>query len=510
MRSALDQNFDMAMGDKDFVGTLHLFLLRYVYRPFAASVMASEGSPTVRMSRSTVTVGGQWAYNIDDFNLLPEGDVSFTGTPKEKYQKKTAVAELYGHEALAAKMEEASRGVSNSSDAMYWALKALEDSPDAAASIAARFDELIVDEAQDTSLMQVRCLVEIVRSGKLRSLFLVGDFDQSIYGFQGASVETLKQLVAAANLQEVRLTENYRSSQAICNVVTRLRSREQPDTARGPSADFAMKPGIIYYDPADIRSLPGWFEEHLNAAGLDKSDSAVVVRGNDLLVQMQGAGRVSYKRNTLFSALLELVNNGENGLSSRSLRGFEEQFESYLKDVSSVSLRREDVRLLVMRLLEDLWANEGGTVAEWTKRAADSIQNSMELIESDFEFTAAALGASKELAQRPMRDLLTAVDDTSIELSTVHGVKGRTLDGVLIVADHDEPGWRTPEWSNWIDFFKRRRSESEVQELNDEEFRILYVAMTRASRCCILALPSKARSAAVDKMFSACGFAIHP
>ncbi len=99
-----------------------------------------------------------------------------------------------------------------------------------------RIDHILVDEAQDTNLMQwevIRALAEEFFAGKgqreaFRSLFVVGDFKQSIFSFQGADpkvyADKKDDFVALCDGQperwkELPLSVNFRSSPAILSVV---------------------------------------------------------------------------------------------------------------------------------------------------------------------------------------------------------------------------------------------------------------------------------------------------
>lgn len=75
-----------------------------------------------------------------------------------------------------------------------------------------RFDHLLVDEFQDCSPVQYR----LVLAWSRKSLFVIGDPDQSIYGFRGASGDCFAQLAAdRPGLGQYRLTVNYRSTPEI-------------------------------------------------------------------------------------------------------------------------------------------------------------------------------------------------------------------------------------------------------------------------------------------------------
>lgn len=86
---------------------------------------------------------------------------------------------------------------------------------------AARFDHVLVDEYQDTNDIQyniVRALAETHRN-----LCVVGDDDQSIYGFRGSDVRHILNFSKDwTGAKTVRLESNYRSTEAILEVSNRL------------------------------------------------------------------------------------------------------------------------------------------------------------------------------------------------------------------------------------------------------------------------------------------------
>jgi len=84
-----------------------------------------------------------------------------------------------------------------------------------------RFRHVLVDEFQDTNTIQYAWIRLL--TGKQSRLFAVGDDDQSIYGWRGAKVENIQQIIHDfADVETVRLEQNYRSTGNILTAANAL------------------------------------------------------------------------------------------------------------------------------------------------------------------------------------------------------------------------------------------------------------------------------------------------
>lgn len=154
--------------------------------------------------------------------------------------------------------------------------------PDIAHLIRGRFSHVLVDEYQDTNPLQDEWLKLLCCEH--RNLTVVGDDDQSIYGWRGANIEHI--LSFERNWQPVevhRLEDNYRSYGAIlklANAVIQQNSHRHEKTLRA-AREMGEKPIILPCndDSDEARRIAAWFKQH-HLEGVSWSEMAVLYRSN--------------------------------------------------------------------------------------------------------------------------------------------------------------------------------------------------------------------------------------
>ncbi len=107
-------------------------------------------------------------------------------------------------------------------DLLVQAVHLFREHPDVRDKWRAKFRHMLVDEFQDTNSLQLE-LVKHLAAGDPPNVCVVGDDDQSIYGWRGAEVSNILEFETHfRNPEIIRLEQNYRSTNAILGAANRL------------------------------------------------------------------------------------------------------------------------------------------------------------------------------------------------------------------------------------------------------------------------------------------------
>jgi DNA helicase-2/ATP-dependent DNA helicase PcrA len=399
---------------------------------------------------------------------------------------------------------------------LYW--HAMMQDAELAAEIGARFDHVLVDEYQDTNVLQAEILQRLKPSGE--GVTVVGDDAQAIYSFRAATIENIRGFQKQFDSSIVPLEENYRSTQPILDaanaligknlyskkklgtkpryvtvaddegqahyVVTRvLEARERGVLLRNQAVLFRAS---HHSDMLELelvrRNIP-----YVKYGGLKFLEAAHV---KDLLAVLRW---VDNPRNRVaaFRALQLLPGVGPAG-AARVFTRFEAEGFSWR------SLRTSSAEMdeLMLALADAPWPGQVQRVREWyqphLERIHDAAQvragdlSQIERISQNFEDRQTFLAemaldppsATSDLSGEPY------LDEDYLVLSTVHSAKGQEWEAVHILNVAD---------GNFPSEFSTGRP-----ELIEEERRLLYVAMTRAKSELHLIAPLKYYIAAQSRM----------
>jgi len=138
---------------------------------------------------------GEEALDATSLAAAPEPEIGALANCFAKYQEL-----LHEHNSL------------DFSGIQYEALQLLEKRPEVLGQLRDKLTHLMVDEYQDTNTIQERIL--LLLAGERRNLCVVGDDDQGLYRFRGATIRNILEFPALfddGQCKQVKLTVNYRS-----------------------------------------------------------------------------------------------------------------------------------------------------------------------------------------------------------------------------------------------------------------------------------------------------------
>ncbi|MBP3480131.1 MAG: UvrD-helicase domain-containing protein [Clostridia bacterium] len=393
-----------------------------------------------------------------------------------------------------------------------------------------KFKYIMVDEYQDTNPLQFR-LIELLQTVH-GNLCVVGDDDQSIYKFRGATIENILSFEKKfKNAEVIRLEQNYRSTGNILNAANNVISNNRE--RKGKTLWTAAGDGEpIYENRLDDEYQESLFIadtvlDSVAAQGMHYGDFAVLYRTNaqsNAIEQTLVKGGVPYKiiggmrfyeRKEIkdILAYMYLVHNTNDDLrltriinepkrkigqaTLDTLRTLAAQNSASVFDIAKASdsfpeLARSTARLAeftelidglisvkdslpLSELIKDISVRSGYIAmleAENTEEARDRINNIAELVSTAAVFEAQSqeptLGAFLE--EIALMTDIDNLDDSSdrVVLMTLHSAKGLEFDNVFIAGAEEG-------------LFPGQRSIESQEEL-EEERRLMYVGITRAKK----------------------------
>lgn len=169
-------------------------------------------------------------------------------------------------------------------DLLVQAVRLLNENPEVRDKWRARYTQMMVDEFQDTNRLQLD-LVSLLAAGDPPNVCVVGDDDQSIYGWRGAEVSNILEFEKHfPNPKIIRLEQNYRSTNPILTTANRLiknnpRRRVKNLWSSVPGGDQVHVVAVAD-DKTEAEFVVGEAGAIRNASGIPWEHFAVIYRMN--------------------------------------------------------------------------------------------------------------------------------------------------------------------------------------------------------------------------------------
>lgn len=208
--------------------------------------------------------------NLDDKRFQPSGILSRISNAKNALQDAEAFARQAGdfYEQKVADIYsryEQKLQLNNAldfDDLLMLSIKLLQENKEVREKYQDRFDYLLVDEYQDTNHAQY--LLTKFLAAKHRNICVVGDADQSIYGWRGADIQNILDFEKDyPDAKVIKLEQNYRSTQIILDAANAV---IENNTGRKPKnlwTENKSGADIIYFQAVDERDEARFVIEQL-------------------------------------------------------------------------------------------------------------------------------------------------------------------------------------------------------------------------------------------------------
>lgn len=417
-------------------------------------------------------------------------------------------------------------------DLLIKTLHLFEEDKEVLSYYSEKFKYVHIDEFQDTNVVQYK--IAKLLSSHHKNIFVVGDDDQSIYGWRGAKISNILGFEDDFYGAKIyKLEQNYRSTKNILNLANLIirNNVSRKDKVLWTENDAGVKPE--YYSAFDENAESEYVAtkiKSLIANGKKASDFAVLMRVNALSRSLEQEflkygipykvfggfkffDRKEIKDLTAYlriitnpldnEALLRVINVPRRGIGDKSVQAIMDY--ATLNDLSvyeaileidniplgaSAKTRIREFKDLIYDLILEVLNYD---VPNFIKRVIDKTNflsqfednteeneskklNVSELVNSSQEFIKLNKGANLTdyLGSITLSSDTDEMDESNfVTIATIHSVKGLEFDTVFIVGLEET-------------IFPISRACENDEEL-EEERRLMYVAITRAKRDLFLA-----------------------
>jgi len=477
-----------------YIGTLDGFIWQFLVSPYLQTPQPAQLLDSwAQLPKAEVALGkGTIALSAFTFTFDPDTEREDLAKPREKSSAATAMSKStyswtrWKQAVLQCRDQWREHGYFTGHEARLEALRNARTEPvRTVVPLHSRFTEVIVDEAQDCSITDLAILNTLRINGI--PLVIVADPDQGIYGWNQADPAQLLSLRNTFD-RRITLTGNRRSTPPICALATTLRTGNRPPDISvmrrsGPAVHLIPtkfgKAGKTTHGTTGQELLDLVLALALRHHEAENPNPSVLV-----LARRHALLPPALRRNESDSNTITRLARARQCLQSGSVRAtdldqaclqteqvllgywYPEQTGSVTRICRAVGLSPAVLRRHAYAFLEALpgpstqWAVEvNAHLKAWWRPEGATPSRGKGLLRG----TVSSVGKPQQRRQ-------------NAHLTTVHQAKGDEADVVCVLLSDDEliDGWITG---------------ATTTAAAHEELRILYVAVTRARRLLMLAVP---------------------
>lgn len=441
-----------------------------------------------------------YAYPPSTIRIEPDGTFTIGG---KSPSNKSVSTDVFNKYCQLIKNTQFKKGLISTGDSAYIALHLLKKNPKIGTWLSLRFPFIIIDEAQDNSLIQHAIFEELSKQG-LKNIELIGDPYQSLYEWRDANPsEFLKKYNEDENWKSFDLTDNRRSPQSIIDTFSLIRKNDDVKVNSVDSIESEQTVIIYKYSDNNIQSIINHYEKICLVKNFNNNNNNIVVRGNSLKNKL--LGKTTEQRpwgvdlpKTIITAKNKYLGN-DIKTSINEIRTISVKLMNVNADYHQLKEIERDLKedhifnsklFVILNELPDFSL----TITEWTNQTQIFLKEKLTLdYEIDFKLrNRKSMYLRKETLQESINlHFKKSFSESNVPITTIHQVKGKSLDSVLIF-------FNDKKHVNNILFEDISNTENTFPS---EKKRLIYVAMSRPKYLLAMAFPTTVTNESIFEKF---------
>lgn len=438
-----------------------------------------------------------FSYPPSQIEFEIDGTYSFDGANPDERKVDIAIFRDY---CRTLKKWQSDIGLLKTTDSAFIALFLLKTYPRIAEYLASRFPVIIVDEAQDTSEIQFAILNKLADAG-LKSIELIGDPYQCLYQWRNARPDLLieKTQDISQKWSTLYLNKNRRSTKTIIRCFSLLRQASEPEILSPIFTDDEKPIVILKYSPGNEVEAVQKFTKYCDIF----EDNRVVVRGTPLRDKLLGrniSGLVFWKSHLpsqIILAKLEFDKNLIKGAVSRIrslIPNILDPDIGYVQKAEQIEelKNNHEANAWIIQFLRTIPCLDA-TLFDWTSQAEKHLSLSLGHLlnrEIQVDFQIKKDNQTKAEYTNIISGLMGTKSNECVDVSTIHQVKGKTFDSLLLILNENSKGQNI----SIKDVFTPVGFPTEKQ-------RMIYVAMSRPRYLLAIGLPDTISQQVIQEKF---------
>jgi len=511
IKKKLKDEFGMSeeIGYPHFIGTIDSFINNFIFLPYGHLEMGCSTRPEIvgtefnkwyeydnsktkyrfdKFKKEPVLAARDSRYYFDKVSLDIKGkllrmsryqDFLFVKDDWDNQNKKNGEIKKCISDLKEMKHVIFKEGKANQADANYIAYKIIKERPTIGKNLVERFPIIIIDEAQDSTDIQMSIIDLLIKCG-LKNIMLIGDPDQAIFEWNTANPELFKQKWDnKKDWHQLELKENFRSSTNICELLNSFYGNTI--ISKADDKDCLETPNIIVHDESvgRIRDIQKQFYEKCSELGISNDEMAIVYRGksfgeeyfdieeeNGYNKELPWVNKNYYVRDIAHGKYLTEIGDFKAGIKL-----LEKGYLKMLLDKTTISSK--EIQAYKDEKGYRVFRNElFGFIEKLGAIKDSSLKNWQEATKNNGVVLPIVASRSDVKVEK-----LFYYDDTINKdkyINTIHSVKGMSLDAILV-------------------FLRKKAGSTNYRTIlmtDNEEKRVVYVAFSRPRKLLWIVVPN--------------------